>query len=807
MPGRVVLRTVLSTALVLVAAAALFLALGVLEYRRSMVSLLADQGHVVARSIRATLERNMALGLSLSSLPGADAILSRAVAPQPAVQGALLLAADGELIGRSDPALGPGDLPDGWLSGPSLEAREWRGLLLQAFPIRNSFDQQEGTLVLMLEAGLVGERTRVMTHRLGAGLMVDMVPATLFMGLGLFGLFRRLRTHPPVDPDGFLIRWTGAVATGALVLCLGFGLVRALPAFEETLLPELDRTAGALAIAVGSDIGHALGLGVPFDRLGGMPEYMAGTLALEPRITLLALADATGAVRHAVGLEGEAARAALSAWPAGNAGALPEVDGIRILAQPVRAGGALAGTLFVGADAGFVRGRLVDIMLDMGMAVLVVLLAAMELRRFLVGTLVAAGGRTETGRRQADRLLSFVRLGFFLLVFADSFAHSFLPVYARSLLGADLKGLDAATAVGLPISAFWLAVALSQPLTGLLAHRLPRPLLLGAVAAFCALGLAVCGMADGLWMLLAGRVLGGLAVGAVMILVQDSMLAAVPADHRAQANAGYLSIFFAGTVCGTVTGSLIANHAGPAATLLVAAAFALASVPFLLSMGTLSGPEREGAMMPPVPADGRVLAGLGLLLRNPRFMALLLLAALPARLMIAGFIYYWAPLRLADLGNSPSEAGRAIMAYALLMALTTPFWGRVAGGPGAARRLVLASGGLTAVSAFLALLVPTTPGVVLAIITLGTAQAFGMSCLVTLIFDETAVEQASAGRLLVLAVYRVADRVGLFIGPVVMASLLAQGGEGAGLAGIGLSCLGATLLLAAGLRFLPRRVT
>ncbi|MBP7339467.1 MFS transporter [Niveispirillum sp.] len=796
-------RVALSMTLILAMAAGLFLTLGMLEYRRSLILLLSEQGGVAARSVRGTLERNMALGLSLASLPNTDTILARAVVKQATVQGVLLLDGAGiEVLGRSADRLGRGDLPAGWTPDAAGGLREVEGQLLLSAPIRNSFDQVEGNLVLLLDEATVSRRTWDMARQLGVQVAMATGVAVLALIAVLMLLFWRLRAGGHADPGTFLTRAIGALAAGMLLLCLALGLWRATQLFEADLLPELDRTAQAVLNAVSNDFSHAVSLGVPFDKLGGVEEYLSATRDDEPQITLLAVTDAAGRLRHAVGADGAVIQSVLDAWVPGAYGLLGEMGGNRVVAESIQAADSVVGTLFVGADAGFVRGRLADILLDVGMVVVVALIVTMEVTRFLIGTVVT-GIAAPIAQRRAARTLALVRLGFFLLIFADAFTYSFMPVYARSLLGAGGGLLNTATAVGLPISAFWLAVAVAQPLTGLVAHRLPRSALLAAVAGLAAAGLLLCGTAGGLPALLAGRVIGGLAIGAVMILVQDSILAAMPVDRRTQANAIYLSIFFGGTVCGTLTGSLIADHAGPAATLIAASALALLAVPCLLSSGSTAAVRTETTGTASV-AEPRRLSALSSLLRNRRFMSIVLLAAVPSRLMITGFLYYLAPLRLADLGNSPSETGRVMMIYSLLMALTAPGWGRLVDGRGGARRFVLASGVLTAATALLALSMPTTIGLVLAVMVLGTAQAFGMSSQITLIFEETEAERARAGRLLVLSVYRVADRVGLFIGPVVMAALLGLGGLDAALTSIGVLCLGTTVLLALGLRLIPR---
>ena len=49
-----------------------------------------------------------------------------------------------------------------------------------------------------------------------------------------------------------------------------------------------------------------------------------------------------------------------------------------------------------------------------------------------------------------------------------------------------------------------------------------------------------------------------------------------------------------------------------------------------------------------------------------------MLAALPAKLILAGSCFYLVPVHLIALGATPSVAGRAIMLYAVMLVLVLP---------------------------------------------------------------------------------------------------------------------------------------
>ncbi len=356
-----------------------------------------------------------------------------------------------------------------------------------------------------------------------------------------------------------------------------------------------------------------------------------------------------------------------------------------------------------------------------------------------------------------------VKLAFFALVMADALGTAFLPVHARDL-DRLWPGIGASVAAGAPVAFFWLAVAAAQvSVPRWLPGRDQRRLTLAALG-LTSLALVGAALAPWVELLILCRAVGGFGYGMLMIVAQDTMLRAYPPSARTQASALYLSLFFGGTVVGVALGGLGAAKVGFAATLLLAAGMTGAALlPAAFCPAYREAATTHGQLTP--------------LLRNRAFWGLILLAALPSRLLIGAFLYFLLPLYLHDRGIAPEIAGGVLMLYGLLLAvLATPI-GRLIDrrdaafgftllgliGSGAALALVpLANGGLGAVAAAVALL--------------GLAQAAGMAPQVTLLFRATEAEMAQTGRAQLLGLFRVGERLGLFLGPLFAGVLLPMAG-------------------------------
>ncbi len=376
--------------------------------------------------------------------------------------------------------------------------------------------------------------------------------------------------------------------------------------------------------------------------------------------------------------------------------------------------------------------------------------------------------------------------GFLLLIAADGFSIPFLPILADHLHESG-GFLPHDVAVGLPVSVFWLAVAATQLTTGLWERGRDRRLLLAAACLLVGAGLAACAVAGTVSSLVLGRALGGLGFGAVMILVQDYFLRALGPARRTFASGLYLGLFFAGSLAGTLAGSQSASRLGYPATLALAAGLAVvvgAGALLLASQREAAPPQRLR------PLD---------VMRNRAMLGLVLFAALPARLVNGGFVFFFVPLYLHQRGIPQDLIGWVVMIYPLVMATTAVPWSRLIDRTGRPMAFTLA--GLL-LSGIAMLAIPLAGGglwpTVAAMALLGTAQAIGMSPQITVLFRVAGEEVARYGQTSVIGLYRVCERAGLMAGPVLVGALLGHlGSDGAllVLAGMMAACTAALAIV------------
>jgi len=398
------------------------------------------------------------------------------------------------------------------------------------------------------------------------------------------------------------------------------------------------------------------------------------------------------------------------------------------------------------------------------------------------------------GRYNTANVLGMMRAPFFLFLFSEDLSRSFLPLFAGSLPAGAID-IPTHLVVSLPISLFMLIVALSQPVLGTWSERAGRRRAFLAGALIGTLAHLLSAQATSLIELLALRSAAGLAWAITFVAAQGYVIDHTGRDTRTRGLAVFVGIIMAASICGPAIGGLLADGLGARWTFTLAGVLAGGS--FLLAWRDLP---------PDAKPKGEVrAAGLGdfrAALAHWRFTLLLLLAAIPAKVVLIAFVFYLVPLYVADAGYNAAMAGRIIMLYSIMMVLLVPVTTEVvervqrlhARRPHAA--FVAGGLALSGISG-LVMLLPLGPlaGPTLLVLLLGIAQALSIAPQSAMVADVSAGHAERVGESAIYGVYRLVERLGNAAGPVIAAFLLQTSGFETAFAAIG------AIVLACGLVF------
>ncbi len=375
-----------------------------------------------------------------------------------------------------------------------------------------------------------------------------------------------------------------------------------------------------------------------------------------------------------------------------------------------------------------------------------------------------ASAKAEPANDQSQ--LAKIRAPLFVFILAEELTRSFLPGYVNDLL-VPIPGLSAQMVVGLPIALFMLIVAIGQPFFGVYCDRVGhrRTMLIGATIA--AAGFVATSMASSVLDLLLWRSLCAVGYAMVFVAGQAYVLDHAAPTQRARSFALFVGAIMAATVCGPSIGGILADNLGVRATFFIAACLAALSIMVIQGLP-------DGSTDPKGRPPARLLQWreIGSLVCNRRFMFVTALAAMPAKILLTGVGFYLIPMYVLSIGSTQAMAGRMLMAYAVVMVLLAPLTANLA--TSRERMHWLVGGGLL-VSGLGSMVMLAGAGVgwlFVAITLVGVGQSMSISAQSALVSEHCQAEVAQMGEGAVYGVYRLLERTGNALGPLIAAGLL-----------------------------------
>ncbi len=355
---------------------------------------------------------------------------------------------------------------------------------------------------------------------------------------------------------------------------------------------------------------------------------------------------------------------------------------------------------------------------------------------------------------QREPSLAAVRGPLFLFVFAEELSRAFMPLYIRQLDLANpitIPGLSESMIIGLPMALFMLCIALATPFAGSWTDRWGARRLFIAALLPGLVGAIGTAMAGSVLDLLLFRSLSAVGYAMATIACQGYIAQMAPVGGRARAMAVFIGSIMLAAICGSAIGGVLADRIGYRATFLIAAGMIPLAVVLLLALT-----DEPAAVVKPDPVANKPSGwrAFGALLGNSRFVALMLGSAIPAKMMLTGFLFFLTPLYLRYLGYDAATSGRVMMSYFVLMILLGPMAARWADHSDRHQVFVIL-GGLLSGTGVLSMLYWNDLGAALAgVMALGLGQALLTAPTLALIPEICARECQQFGQATVFSALR-----------------------------------------------------
>lgn len=762
------LNLLIALLLSLLFALGMALLLNYYKFSNTVSGLVRSNVAVAAQDIQENFRLSLSVGMGLSEIEGMPALLAR----QAKVDPSIIVIRIGDMKGKglyaSDPLLATEIYPEAWLlAARTSKNGEWNirapdGSESIGWVLHNNFDLAVGLLSIEYSTDQVEVSQKM--------LFPALIKSTLWafgISLALGSLLLMLLCHFSQN----LERLTFRASLLIMLLTLG-GLLavslQALPLFEQHLLPRLEQNARQIGQIKAQLIERAMEHDLALKDLNGVEEVLRRDLAENVGLAYFSVLDLVNGVLFHVTKDGLTDRDRPDAR-------IPSILPPNV--QPIVLPIGDAGTIHVGLDAAFAAKLLKEMMLD----VLVVLVVAMFFTLEVLAFLPVSGDRSSDPLRKSRD----IRAPAFLFFLSEELTRSFLPSFVAGLA----KDFDLSLqniVIGFPIMVFMLVVALTQPWLGGLSQQLGnRRLLLGGTLV-AIVGFLICAMASNVYVFVSARMICALGYAAIFVSAQGHILENTEDASRSAGFALFVGAIMVATICGPSIGGILADNIGARATFVVAAGIAALGIPFMFRLPKGNAKQKISSTES-VQITDRIK-----LLRNSRFIAVCLSAAIPAKVLLTGCGFFLLPLYIISLGSTQAMAGRMLMVYAGFMVLIMPVAARHADRFNARAAFILSGLLISALGCMLALI---TDGLLLAIglvIAMGIGQSLSITAQSTLVSSVAASEIELFGDGYVYGVYRLLERMGNALGPLLAGVLLTLFGFQ-----VTFICMGILVLLAA----------
>ncbi|MCG7490048.1 MFS transporter [Vibrio sp. Of14-4] len=350
----------------------------------------------------------------------------------------------------------------------------------------------------------------------------------------------------------------------------------------------------------------------------------------------------------------------------------------------------------------------------------------------------------------------FVRLPLFILIFAEAMSLAFFPNFVSNI-PSSFNLIPQNLVTGISISLFMACWALSLPFAGYWSDKVGRRKSLVAGGSVISVGLIATSASPNLEVLLLTRAITALGYGVVFISAQGYITDTTTSENRTKGMSTFFSAFFSGSLCGAAIGGILADKLGYTTTFALSSVLALIGVVIIFSVF-----DRSNTNITSQPVK---LSDFKVLLKNKYFTLIAFFSAIPAKIILTGFLYYICPVYLQSLGESNAVSGRIMMTYGLAIVLIAPLSAILIDKWNHKMTFIFAGGILSAVALINITALPGTLGLLFIVVIVGIAHGIGVSPQVPLVIECLGESNLDKGK--TIGIFRLIERIGNISGPLI----------------------------------------
>ena len=673
-----------------------------------------------------------------------------------------------------------------YLAAPAGPAPKLGTRYYLVFPIKDRDGQVNGTLAMVINEATMAQtlRSLIESNLQVLGVVTLVASAALLIGLIAFNPLRGDR-----QPSGWRLY---ALPITVMIIAQGAYTWNVIETYHVQYLDTVKDTTEISLQRLARDLNRLFDKGVKIDRLVGIEKPFQRIMDNVPEIGFMEIRADNDEVLYRVYRDGRLERA-----PAPRP-LLPAFDRTVDLQRSVDGQrlrlGSLRFHLEESTIAASARQRLLDSSTVALVSALFVVELLMLLAVFMRQQSAPATATGETSPVTDDDRYLLGRPGAFLLLLAWALPLSFIPLRMREIY-TPIAGLSQHVVLALPLSVEMLCALMTALLAGALTDRRGWhvPFMIGV--GITIIGELLSTLAGNIGLFIFARAVVGAGYGLAWMGIQGFVFLWATPQTVARGVAHLVAGIFAGHICGSAIGAMLAQQMGYTPVFGVSAALSALPGLFVLAfMRRYFG--KPTADLSPAPSSRSLdRASITRLLRDRDFVWLQLGSIIPFSVAQVGLLYFALPLLLSDEGVNQATIGRIMMIYGLTVIYLGPFLSRFVDASPSKKKFIIFGGLIGSGGMIYLYFDQSLLAIAISVLALGVASSLASSAQSAFAFNLKTVATVGIGK--AIGVQRAADKLGQMIGPLLIGALFASLGATSGLAITGVIYLAATLLFLA----------
>ena len=370
------------------------------------------------------------------------------------------------------------------------------------------------------------------------------------------------------------------------------------------------------------------------------------------------------------------------------------------------------------------------------------------------------------GKNQKTSFMS-VRITAFPLLIGGTMSVSFLPLFMETLY-VPFFGLSKNIVMGLPISVKLFFTGLSIIVSGAWCDRRGwREPFLGGALLTCAGNLYSWQAQDALQFIIAQGI-SGVGYGLALMASQGFIVANTDEQRRAQGLSNFFAGVYSGSICGIALGAMLAERIGYRPVFFIGSFFILPIVIYYLAF------MRDAKQKPDEKTAGTTTRPVIRFVFNRNILGLILFSGIPAAVATIGFLNYFSPIYLKQIGASQSDIGRLFLINGLCMVYIAPYMSKLIDRSASKKKYIVLSGLIGSLAFVCFQYASHTAGVFLTVLLLGISASINDPSRNSYLLKLNAAREFGAGKS--LSISSSSYRIGQVLGPLTFGVILSFSG-------------------------------